>query len=106
MTANFPAYGVMQTYYTCKELGYVLPNVYQGHYNALTRQAEYEVFPCLRSLGMKFFAHGPLFAGVLATQGGRSAGVPPAEAAARAQGPPPTPLELLPVSTLASFWEF
>ena len=29
------------------------------------RQAEAEVFPCLRMLGMKFYAHGPLFAGVL-----------------------------------------
>jgi aryl-alcohol dehydrogenase-like predicted oxidoreductase len=94
--SNFPAFGVMQTYYKCKELGYVLPTVYQGQYNPLTRQAEAEVFPCLRLLNMKFYSHGPLFAGVLATAGGRSAGVPPAEAALRAQGPPPTPMELIP----------
>ena len=25
----------------------------------LTRQCEAEVFPCLRALGMKFYAHGP-----------------------------------------------
>ena len=29
--SNFPAFGVMQTWYKCKELGYVLPTVYQGH---------------------------------------------------------------------------
>ena len=81
---------------TDRELGYVLPTVYQGHYNALSRQAEAEVFPCLRVLGMKFYAHGPLFAGVLATAGGRSAGVSPADAAERAKGPPPGPLEVLP----------
>ena len=45
---------------------------------------------------MKFYAHGPLFAGVLATAGGRSAGVSPADAAERAKGPPPGPLEVLP----------
>ena len=28
--SNFPAYGVMQVYYKCKELGYVLPSVYEG----------------------------------------------------------------------------
>eukprot|EP01050_Picozoa_sp_SAG11_P018949 SAG11_NODE_2945_length_2820_cov_2.401323_2_plen_302_part_00 len=94
--SNFPAFGVMMVYYKCKELHYVLPTVYQGHYNALTRQAEAEVFPCLRALGMKFYAHGPLFAGVLATAGGRSAGVSPADARERAKAPPPTPMELLP----------
>jgi hypothetical protein len=28
--SNFPAYGVMQVYYKCKELGFVLPSVYEG----------------------------------------------------------------------------
>ena len=55
------------------------------------------MFPCLRQLGMKFYAHGPLFAGVLATQGGRSAGVNPIDAAARAkEGFIPGPTEVLP----------
>jgi aflatoxin B1 aldehyde reductase len=70
--SNFPAWGVMQVYYKCKELGYVLPTVYQGQYNPLTRQVEQEVFPCLRQLGMPFYAYSPLAAGVLATSGGRS----------------------------------
>ena len=44
----------------------------QGQYNPLTRQVEQEVFPCCRCLGMQFYAFSPLFAGVLATSGGRS----------------------------------
>ena len=28
--SNFPAYGVMKVYYKCKELGFVLPSVYEG----------------------------------------------------------------------------
>ena len=62
----------MQVYSRCKEMGFVLPSVYQGQYNALWRQCEQEVFPCIRHLGMSFVAFSPLAAGVLATDGGRS----------------------------------
>ena len=98
--SSFPAWGVMQVYYKCKELGYVLPSVCesspappclslslgslmsnfcvwpratdQGMYNPLNRQVEQEVFPCLKLLGMHFYAFSPLAAGMLATSGGRS----------------------------------
>ncbi len=30
-----------------------------GMYNAVTRDVEKELFPCLRSLGMRFYAYNP-----------------------------------------------
>ena len=40
----------------CLLLGYVLPTVYQGMYNALTRDVEKELFPALRRLNIAFYA--------------------------------------------------
>jgi len=41
------------------------PRVYQGMYNALTRDVERELFPCLRNYGMCFYAYNPLAGGML-----------------------------------------
>ena len=38
--SNFPAWQIMQIFMKCKEKGFPLPQVYQGAYNALTRQVE------------------------------------------------------------------
>lgn len=36
--------------------GWVLPSVYQGMYNAFTRDVERELFPALRRLNIAFYA--------------------------------------------------
>lgn len=41
----------------CEEHGYAKPSVYQGHYNALVRGGEKELFPLLRKYNMSFFAY-------------------------------------------------
>ena len=35
---------------------YVLPTIYQGMYNALTREVERELLPALKKLGIRFVA--------------------------------------------------
>lgn len=42
-----------------------MPSVYQGMYNALTRDVERELFPCLRQYKMSFYAYSPLAGGML-----------------------------------------
>ena len=42
-----------------------LASVYQGMYNAVTRQVEQELLPCLRQLGIKFYVYNPLAGGLL-----------------------------------------
>lgn len=63
--SNFPAWQVVQVYYKCKELGYVLPTVYQGNYNPLARQAEASLLPALKMCGLRFYAYSPLAGGLL-----------------------------------------
>ena len=50
---------------TCRRHGWMQPSVYQGMYNALTRDVERELFPCLRNYGMRFYAYNPLAGGLL-----------------------------------------
>ncbi|CAF1359429.1 unnamed protein product [Adineta steineri] len=54
--SNFTAEEVQQMYNICKEKNYVLPSVYQGNYNPITRKNEQELFPLLRKLGIHFYA--------------------------------------------------
>ncbi|KAF9319587.1 hypothetical protein BG003_008694 [Podila horticola] len=63
--SNYAAWQVAQIYFLCKQLGYVLPTVYQGMYNMLTRHIEPELFACLDELGIRFYAYNPLCGGVL-----------------------------------------
>jgi len=63
--SNYPAWVVTQIWYLCKSKGYVVPTVYQGMYNALTRHIEPELFACLEEFGIKFHAYNPLCGGVL-----------------------------------------
>lgn len=42
-----------------------MPSVYQGMYNAITRQVDEELFPALRRLNISFYAYNPLAGGVL-----------------------------------------
>ncbi|TPX60995.1 hypothetical protein SpCBS45565_g07366 [Spizellomyces sp. 'palustris'] len=63
--SNYAAWEVMQIWWICKSQGYVLPTLYQGMYNAITRAVEPELFPCLRELGIRFYAYNPLCGGLL-----------------------------------------
>lgn len=63
--SNFPAWMVMDVAYRCDRIGCPRPVVYQGMYNALCRNVESELFPALRSLGMRFYAFNPLAGGLL-----------------------------------------
>lgn len=63
--SNFPAWLVSETYNICKREGWMLPVVYQGLYNPLSRNAEYELNDCLNYYDMKFYAYNPLAGGLL-----------------------------------------
>uniref|UniRef100_A0A8C3SWI4 NADP-dependent oxidoreductase domain-containing protein n=1 Tax=Chelydra serpentina TaxID=8475 RepID=A0A8C3SWI4_CHESE len=63
--SNYAAWEVAEIYTICKYNSWVLPTVYQGMYNATTRQVETELLPCLRRYGMRFYAYNPLAGGLL-----------------------------------------
>lgn len=63
--SNYPAWQVMDIAYKCDMIGCPRPTVYQGMYNALCRNVEPELFPAIRSLGMRFYAFNPLAGGML-----------------------------------------
>lgn len=63
--SNFAAWQVAEVYNICKERSFVLPTVYQGMYNCLTRMVEKELIPCLRHYNMSFYAYNPLAGGIL-----------------------------------------
>ncbi|CAN2388003.1 Aldo/keto reductase family [Pristimantis euphronides] len=63
--SNYSSWEVMKIYCICKQKNWVLPTVYQGMYNAITRQVETELLPCLRQLGIRFYVYNPLAGGLL-----------------------------------------
>ena len=63
--SNYPAWQVVDIAYKCDKFGCPRPTVYQGMYNALCRNVEPELFPAIRSLGMRFYAFNPLAGGML-----------------------------------------
>ena len=63
--SNFAAWQVAEVVELCRRHGWMEPEVYQGMYNALTRDVERELFPCLRNYGMRFYAYNPLAGGLL-----------------------------------------
>jgi aflatoxin B1 aldehyde reductase len=63
--SNFAAWQVAEAVELCRRNGWMEPEVYQGMYNALTRDVERELFPCLRNYGMRFYAYNPLAGGLL-----------------------------------------
>eukprot|EP00928_Gymnodinium_smaydae_P064319 TRINITY_DN47689_c0_g1_i1.p1 TRINITY_DN47689_c0_g1~~TRINITY_DN47689_c0_g1_i1.p1 ORF type:complete len:441 (+),score=102.53 TRINITY_DN47689_c0_g1_i1:55-1377(+) len=70
--SNFPAWAIVDIWYRCKRRGMVLPTVYQGMYNVLTRDMEREIVPVAREFGLRLYMYNPLAGGLLA---GRYAGV-------------------------------
>eukprot|EP00941_MAST-03F_sp_MAST-3F-sp1_P002671 g2671.t1 len=63
--SNHSASEVMHIWHLCKEMNMVLPTVYQGMYNAITRAIEAELLPVCRQLKMRFYAYNPLAGGML-----------------------------------------
>ena len=63
--SNYAAWQVAEIVELCKQHGWLQPTVYQGMYNALTRDVERELLPCLKNYGMSFYAYNPLAGGML-----------------------------------------
>ncbi len=63
--SNYAAWQVAEIVGICEQRGYIKPAVYQGMYNALTRDVERELFPCLRNFDMAFYVYNPLAGGML-----------------------------------------
>lgn len=63
--SNFPAWMVADAWHICKANGWVLPTVYEGIYNPLTRRAETELKAALDHFGLRFYAYNPLAGGLL-----------------------------------------
>jgi aflatoxin B1 aldehyde reductase len=55
--SNHTAAEVQQFIDICEREGYVKPSVYQGHYNAIVRGGEEELFPLLRKHNIPFMAY-------------------------------------------------
>jgi aflatoxin B1 aldehyde reductase len=63
--SNFPSWLVTHCWHLCDKNGWPRPIVYQGLYNGISRNVEKELFDCLRTLNMKFYAFNPLAGGLL-----------------------------------------
>ncbi|KAF8940918.1 hypothetical protein BGZ58_003903 [Dissophora ornata] len=63
--SNFAAWQVTLIHQLCKQHGYILPSVYQGMYNAIVRGVASELLPCLKALGIAFYAFNPIADGFL-----------------------------------------
>jgi len=63
--SNYASWEVADIYHICKSSNYILPTVYQGMYNPLTRDVELELLPVLRRFGMRFYVYNPLAGGML-----------------------------------------
>lgn len=63
--SNFMAWEVAQMCEISERHGWIKPTAYEGHYHALQRRVEDELFPCLRHYGISFYAYSPLAGGFL-----------------------------------------
>jgi len=63
--SNYAAWQVAEIVGLCTANGWPRPVVYQGMYNALTRDVERELLPCLARFGIDFYAYNPLAGGLL-----------------------------------------
>ncbi|KAM9444084.1 aflatoxin B1 aldehyde reductase member 3 [Clarias gariepinus] len=63
--SNYASWEVAEICCICKHNSWIVPTVYQGMYNATTRQVETELLPCLRYFGIRFYAYNPLAGGLL-----------------------------------------
>ncbi len=62
--SNYTAFEVAEIVITCKYNNWVLPTLYQGMYNAVTRGIEAELFPACRRYGLDIVIYNPLAGGL------------------------------------------
>ncbi|XP_064392716.1 aflatoxin B1 aldehyde reductase member 3-like [Halichondria panicea] len=62
---NYASWEVANICQICKSRGWVSPTVYQGMYNAITRNVEKELLPALRYFGLRFYVYNPTACGML-----------------------------------------
>eukprot|EP01084_Bolivina_argentea_P162334 282522_1 len=63
--SNFSSWQVTEIVYLCDKYNYIKPTVYQGMYNAITRDVERELLFCLKRFNIKFYAYNIIAGGVL-----------------------------------------
>mmetsp|Transcript_90099 Transcript_90099/g.160459 ORF Transcript_90099/g.160459 Transcript_90099/m.160459 type:complete len:420 (+) Transcript_90099:33-1292(+) len=63
--SNYPAWAVVDIWHKCKNRDMVLPTVYQGCYNVITRDMEREIVPVAREFGLRLYMYNPLGGGLL-----------------------------------------
>ena len=63
--SNYASWQVAEITELCRQRNWMQPTVYQGMYNALTRDVERELIPCLRNYEFRFNAYNPLAGGLL-----------------------------------------
>ncbi|KAJ9060128.1 hypothetical protein DSO57_1034273 [Entomophthora muscae] len=66
--SNYSSWQVAEIYHICRNRGFVMPTVYQGMYNLLTREVETELFPALAKFNIRFYAYNPLCGGMASGQ--------------------------------------
>ncbi|KAK5046369.1 hypothetical protein LTR84_008170 [Exophiala bonariae] len=62
--SNHTAAEVQDIIDICERNGYAKPAVFQGHYNAIVRGGEKELFPLLRKHNIPFYAYSPAAGGI------------------------------------------
>ncbi|OED38614.1 hypothetical protein AB833_18960 [Chromatiales bacterium (ex Bugula neritina AB1)] len=63
--SNYSAWQVAEISEICRQEDWMLPVVYQGMYNALTRDVERELLLCLQNYNIAFYVYNPLAGGML-----------------------------------------
>lgn len=75
--SNYAAWQVADIVRICEREGFITPTVYQGMYNALTRDVERELFLCLANFNIAFYVYNPLAGGMLTGKHSNQAKLPP-----------------------------
>jgi aflatoxin B1 aldehyde reductase len=63
--SNYSAWEVSYIHSYCTQKGYAVPTVYQGMYNAITRDIERELVQCCKKLSISIYIYNPLAGGML-----------------------------------------
>lgn len=75
--SNYAAWQVAEIAGICEQRGYAKPVVYQGMYNAITRDVERELFKCLQHYNIAFYVYNPLAGGMLTGKHQNASDAPP-----------------------------
>jgi len=62
--SNFTAFEVAEVVMICRQHGWVRPTIYQGMYNAITRNLATELIPACRRYGLDIVVYNPLAGGL------------------------------------------